>query len=674
LHQRGHGQQTAPDAVQNAFFTHYLYGGAPSGGEQKVWAYSSKYLEATGTVNWNNVQPEVLPDWPPAGTEDVTLKLGPATGREEAGTMTFAAGGDALTAETFTDQTHPQVTGLDYGNGTSADVPYAEYPAVAGTGAAAGRTVEGHRLVYLSDEIGQDFRIAGAPKVKLNFALTNRTKANLSVILVSYPKAGTAINGSAVNTAPQIVTRGWADPQNRTSLTYDEPVEQGTFYDISFATDPKDYTFTAGSRLALVVMSTDPGFTIRPADGAQLAIKPALSSVTFPVVGGLGALAAANPGGTIPTSVLGIALGVYSLYESQESRYTPESYAPFAAALAEARAIAEWGFAPRETIDTAAAAVESAARNLVEAVDTSVLDSFIASARAILADPSNHVAANLPALRAALDAAVVARAGGGLTQAQATAAAIALATALANVHPKGDRTGLTGLITVADGLESARYTPATWDAMAVALAAARPVAANPEASVDDVETAFTALRASLDALVLRAAKAGLASAIAVAEAMAANLPAYHPASVAGLEAAAAQARAVQADLDASTQAVTAAQAALVQVIAGARLKSAETLAAAAGAGPAELATAKPKIAGRAEVGRRLRAKAGAWSPKPALSYQWYRNGAAIPKAVKASYKVKRADAGKRLTVKVTGAKPGYAAATRAAAAKKVRRL
>ena len=42
-----------------------------------------------------------------------------------------------------------------------------------------------------------------------------------------------------------------------------------------------------------------------------------------------------------------------------------------------------------------------------------------------------------------------------------------------------------------------------------------------------------------------------------------------------------------------------------------------------------------------------------------LSYRWYRNGKPIAGATKKSYKVKKADAGKRLRVKVTARKTGY---------------
>ena len=69
--------------------------------------------------------------------------------------------------------------------------------------------------------------------------------------------------------------------------------------------------------------------------------------------------------------------------------------------------------------------------------------------------------------------------------------------------------------------------------------------------------------------------------------------------------------------------------------------------------------AKPTISGTAKVGKTLKAKTGSWSPKPAFSYRWYRSGTAIPGATKASYKLTKADKGKRITVKVTGKRSGW---------------
>jgi Leucine-rich repeat (LRR) protein len=74
-----------------------------------------------------------------------------------------------------------------------------------------------------------------------------------------------------------------------------------------------------------------------------------------------------------------------------------------------------------------------------------------------------------------------------------------------------------------------------------------------------------------------------------------------------------------------------------------------------------LAGSNPTILGKAKVKKTLTAKIGAWSPAPdVVTYQWYRSGKAIKNATKASYKLVKADKGKKITVKVAVSKVGYA--------------
>ena len=69
----------------------------------------------------------------------------------------------------------------------------------------------------------------------------------------------------------------------------------------------------------------------------------------------------------------------------------------------------------------------------------------------------------------------------------------------------------------------------------------------------------------------------------------------------------------------------------------------------------------PTIKGKAKVGKVLKAEPGTWKPKPtSFKYQWYRSGKAIKNATKSSYKVKKADIGKTIKVKVTASKKGFA--------------
>ncbi|WP_425838648.1 S8 family serine peptidase [Microbacterium sp. PA5] len=75
----------------------------------------------------------------------------------------------------------------------------------------------------------------------------------------------------------------------------------------------------------------------------------------------------------------------------------------------------------------------------------------------------------------------------------------------------------------------------------------------------------------------------------------------------------------------------------------------------------------PKITGTVKVGRTLTASVGTWSPRPAFTYQWKRNGKSISGATKSSYKLTSKDAGTRITVTVTAKKSGYKTTVRTSA-------
>ncbi|MCW2781441.1 MAG: repeat containing protein, partial [Marmoricola sp.] len=93
----------------------------------------------------------------------------------------------------------------------------------------------------------------------------------------------------------------------------------------------------------------------------------------------------------------------------------------------------------------------------------------------------------------------------------------------------------------------------------------------------------------------------------------------------------------------------------------------------------KLTTALPRIAGQAKVGRRLTAKPGTWKAGTVtltgshLHIQWFANGKRITGATHATFTIGRKYKGKKLTVKVTGASPGYTyvarSSTRTAAVK-----
>ncbi|MFT4217341.1 MAG: CAP domain-containing protein [Micropruina sp.] len=73
-----------------------------------------------------------------------------------------------------------------------------------------------------------------------------------------------------------------------------------------------------------------------------------------------------------------------------------------------------------------------------------------------------------------------------------------------------------------------------------------------------------------------------------------------------------------------------------------------------------ITAAKPTITGTARVDRILTAVPGTWQPETTtFSYQWYRNSSTIKGATGATYTLKPADKGKKISVKVTGRAAGY---------------
>ena len=139
-----------------------------------------------------------------------------------------------------------------------------------------------HRLLYLTPFLQKDLRLSGITSISINLAC-DKPAANLSVWLVSLPWQ----NGKKVEIYENIITRGWADPQNHSSLTNSEPLVPGEFYQVTFDLMPDDQVIPAGQQIGLLIFSSDKEFTIHPDKGTQLTIDPDSTSITLPIVGGL---------------------------------------------------------------------------------------------------------------------------------------------------------------------------------------------------------------------------------------------------------------------------------------------------------------------------------------------------------------------------------------------------
>ncbi|MDR3201990.1 MAG: FIVAR domain-containing protein, partial [Bifidobacteriaceae bacterium] len=420
-----------------------------------------------------------------------------------------------------------------------------------------------------------------------------------------------------------------------------------------------------------------------------------------------------------------------SLYANQ-AYYTPASWTAFDTAWRAGKALVDAGSTSDVAINAAITALTAGVTGLVELVDTTLLQALVNQARSILASPGEYVSSTLTGLQAAYDAASPLVAPDATpTQAAVDAASLTLATAVQRALLKGDTTVLNALITFVGTLNPNDYTATTWAAVTTAVNQGRTVAGLPEPSKLAVDDAVAAINAALTNLLAQAVKTGLNSAIRVAQGVVDNIGAYTPSTVVGFADALNAAKAVYNDANATQAQVNAAQSALMTRILDAKLRPATSplssalttaagislngysadsvakLTAAVAAGRNLLAnpeatqaavnqqaaaikaalkglktagstakalkTAKPKIAGKAVVGKKVKVSKGAWTSGSTFTYRWYANGQAIAKATKASYKVKAADAGKKITVKVTAKKAGYAKAARSSKAVKVKK-
>ena len=115
-------------------------------------------------------------------------------------------------------------------------------------------------LVFLTAPLQKGTLLSGTSKVSLNFAVMNRKAANITVAIVEYDK----------NDKARIITRGWADAQNHQDITKGELLVPGQNYQITFDLEPKQYQVAAGSRLGVLVASTDYDYTLRPKEGTLI--------------------------------------------------------------------------------------------------------------------------------------------------------------------------------------------------------------------------------------------------------------------------------------------------------------------------------------------------------------------------------------------------------------------
>ncbi len=139
-----------------------------------------------------------------------------------------------------------------------------------------------HRLLYVSPILTKDLHISGTTKVTVKLS-SSKPAANLSVWLVSLPWT----EGRNAKITDNIITRGWADPQNYLSIRKSEPLIPGKFYSVSFNLMPDDQIISKGQQIGLMIFSSDKEFTLWPKPGTKLTVDLNGTLLTLPVVGGI---------------------------------------------------------------------------------------------------------------------------------------------------------------------------------------------------------------------------------------------------------------------------------------------------------------------------------------------------------------------------------------------------
>jgi len=247
-HQGGHGGQP-PMEMMNRWFSHYLYGvknGVPKG--PKAWIVREDDERS---------EPTAYADFPNPRARKVILHPRP---REDGGGTLVLSGRGKQGIATIID-----------------DV------SLSGDQLARSKQSE-NRLLFTTPELTRPLHLSGNARLNIKLACS-KPAANLSVWLVSLPW-----DASSKKITSNIVTRGWADPQNHKSLTDSEPLEPGKFYSLSFDLQPDDQIIPVGQRLGLMIFSSDRDFTLWPEAGTELDIDLDATSLELPIVGGRSAL------------------------------------------------------------------------------------------------------------------------------------------------------------------------------------------------------------------------------------------------------------------------------------------------------------------------------------------------------------------------------------------------
>jgi X-Pro dipeptidyl-peptidase len=249
FHQGGHGG-APPLKMMNRWFTRYLHG-EENGVEEDPRAWIVR-------ENADRQKPTPYEDYPNPAASPVALY--PVAGSPQQGQLSLLPIPDQGT-ETLVDN-------FSFSGAALAQAEWTE-----------------HRLIYVTPPLTEPLHLSGTPRITVRLA-SNRSAANLSVWLVSLPWS----NARNAKITDNIITRGWADPQNHASLDAGEPLTPGEMVEVSFALQPDDQIIPKGQQVALMIFSSDREFTLRPTPGTELTIDLDATQLELPVVGGMESL------------------------------------------------------------------------------------------------------------------------------------------------------------------------------------------------------------------------------------------------------------------------------------------------------------------------------------------------------------------------------------------------
>ena len=244
-HQNGHGGPP-PMKMMNRWFTRYLHG-IENGVENDAKAWIVR-------ENDSRQYPTAYTDYPNPEATPVVLYI-------NAGTSSYGRlsleNSSSKGQETFSDNASFSATSL------------------------AQSTSSNHRLLYVSDILKEDLHISGLASITIK-AASSKPAVNLSVYLVSLPWN----KNKGAKITENIITRGWADLQNNSSLSKSSPLIPDKFYKMTFDLQPDDQIIKKGQQIGLMLFSSDSEYTLLPKPGTELTIDLKETMITLPIVSG----------------------------------------------------------------------------------------------------------------------------------------------------------------------------------------------------------------------------------------------------------------------------------------------------------------------------------------------------------------------------------------------------